>query len=46
VVANAGPTPRLVLTNRLVTVMAIATGAIVANIYYAKPLLHQVSLAF
>lgn len=45
-VPNAGPTPRLVLTNRLVTVMAIATGAIVANIYYAQPLLHQVSLAF
>ncbi len=45
-VAGAGPTPRPELTNRLVTVMAIATGAIVANIYYAQPLLHQVSLAF
>ena len=44
--ANAGPAHRPVLTNRLVTVMAIATGAIVANIYYAQPLLHQVSLTF
>jgi len=42
----AGPAARPVLTNRLVTVMAIATGAIVANIYYAQPLLHQVSLTF
>jgi len=34
------------LTNRLATVMAIATGAIVANLYYAQPLLHQVALNF
>jgi HAD superfamily hydrolase (TIGR01509 family) len=45
---GAGP-PReapTVLSNRLVTAMAIATGAIVANIYYAQPLLHQVALSF
>jgi predicted MFS family arabinose efflux permease len=35
-----------VLTNRLVTAMAIATGAIVANLYYAQPLLHQMAVTF
>jgi len=34
------------LSSRLVTVMAIATGAIVANLYYAQPLLHQVALTY
>ncbi len=34
------------LSNRLVLLMAIATGAIVANLYYSQPLLHQVSLSF
>jgi len=34
------------LTNRLVVVMAIATGAIVANLYYAQPLLHEVATTF
>ncbi|MHB8220043.1 MAG: MFS transporter [Acidimicrobiales bacterium] len=42
--ANGGSAP--VLTNRLVTVMAVATGAIVANLYYAQPLLHEVAAAF
>ncbi len=34
------------LSNRLVLLMAVATGAIVANLYYSQPLLHQVSLSF
>jgi predicted MFS family arabinose efflux permease len=34
------------LSNRLVLLMAIATGAIVANLYYSQPLLHQISLSF
>jgi predicted MFS family arabinose efflux permease len=34
------------LTNRLVAVMAVATGAIVANLYYAQPLLHRVAATF
>jgi predicted MFS family arabinose efflux permease len=34
------------LSNRLVLLMATATGAIVANLYYSQPLLHQVSLSF
>lgn len=32
--------------NGLVVLMAVATGAIVANLYYAQPLLHQVALSF
>jgi predicted MFS family arabinose efflux permease len=34
------------LNNRLVAVMAVATGAIVANLYYAQPLLHRVAVGF
>ncbi|MGH8996241.1 MAG: MFS transporter [Acidimicrobiales bacterium] len=34
------------LSNRLVALMAVATGAIVANLYYSQPLLHQISGAF
>lgn len=34
------------LTNRLVVVMAVATGAIVANLYYAQPVLHEVASTF
>ena len=33
------------VSNRLLTVMAVATGAIVANLYYAQPLLHTVAHA-
>ena len=42
----AGPEGTPVLSNRLVVLMAVATGAIVANLYYAQPLLHQISLSF
>jgi predicted MFS family arabinose efflux permease len=31
------------LSSRLVLLMAVTTGAIVANLYYAQPLLHEVS---
>jgi predicted MFS family arabinose efflux permease len=41
---SAAPTPRL--TGALVFVMAVATGAVVANLYYAQPLLHQVAATF
>src|SRR6185437_8186579 len=34
------------LNRSLVAVIAVATGAIVANLYYAQPVLHQVSGAF
>jgi predicted MFS family arabinose efflux permease len=34
------------LSNRLVTLMAVATGAIVANLYYSQPLLHQIATSF
>jgi predicted MFS family arabinose efflux permease len=34
------------LSNRLVVLMAVATGAIVANLYYSQPLLHQISTSF
>src|ERR1700722_16009082 len=34
------------LSRRLVTLIAVATGAIVANLYYAQPVLHQVSRTF
>ncbi len=41
--AGAAP-PRL--SGFLVFMMAVATGAIVANLYYAQPLLHEIALAF
>ncbi len=34
------------LSNRLVLLMAVATGAVVANLYYCQPLLHQIALTF
>jgi len=34
------------LSNRLVALMAVATGAVVANLYYAQPLLHDVARSF
>lgn len=34
------------LTGRLVTLLSIATGVIVANLYYLQPLLHQMSRDF
>lgn len=34
------------LSGRLVALMAVATGAIVANLYYAQPLLHQIAASF
>ncbi|HUA94424.1 MAG TPA: MFS transporter, partial [Acidimicrobiales bacterium] len=34
------------LSNRLVVLMAVATGAIVANLYYCQPLLHQMAASF
>jgi predicted MFS family arabinose efflux permease len=34
------------LSNRLVALMAVATGAVVANLYYAQPLLHEVAITF
>jgi predicted MFS family arabinose efflux permease len=36
----------LVLSRALVVLIAVATGAIVANLYYAQPLLHQVARTF
>jgi predicted MFS family arabinose efflux permease len=41
---STGSAPQL--SNRLVVLMAVATGAIVANLYYSQPLLHQISLSF
>ncbi len=34
------------LSRALVVLMAVATGAVVANLYYAQPLLHQVARTF
>lgn len=39
----AHPGERQALSSRLVLLMAVATGAVVANLYYAQPLLNQVS---
>lgn len=35
-----------VLSRRLVALMAVATGAVVANLYYAQPVLHQIARSF
>lgn len=34
------------LSGRLVALMAVAIGAVIANMYYAQPLLHQISQTF
>ncbi len=34
------------LSKRLVLLMAVATGAIVANLYYSQPLLHEIATEF
>lgn len=34
------------ISNRLVLLMAVATGSIVANLYYAQPLLHEIARSF
>ncbi len=38
--------PAEVLSARLVALIAVATGAVVANLYYAQPLLHEVARSF
>jgi predicted MFS family arabinose efflux permease len=38
--------PSAQLTRPLLVLIAVATGAVVANLYYAQPLLHQVALDF
>jgi predicted MFS family arabinose efflux permease len=40
------PTRGRQLSGRLVALMAVATGAIVANLYYAQPLLHGIARQF
>jgi predicted MFS family arabinose efflux permease len=44
--AGSGRRPAPALPGWLVLVMAVATGAIVANLYYAQPLLHRVAGTF
>ena len=41
---KGGTLPRL--SGGLIAIMAVATGAVVANLYYAQPLLHQVAATF
>ncbi len=38
--------PEGTLSRSLVALIAVATGAIVANLYYAQPLLHRIALVF
>jgi hypothetical protein len=44
--AAPAPPPTEQLPRSLVTLMAVATGAVVANLYYAQPLLHLVAHDF
>ena len=46
VAANTGPDAPPGLSRALVVLIAVATGAIVANLYYAQPVLHQVARTF
>ena len=39
---SATPVASRGLSRGLVAVMAVATGAVVANLYYAQPVLHDV----
>jgi predicted MFS family arabinose efflux permease len=47
-VTTTSPTPTASgeLTRGLVAIIAVATGAVVANLYYAQPVLHQVARQF
>lgn len=38
--------PQGTLSRALVTLIAVATGAVVANLYYAQPLLHRIATGF
>ena len=44
--ANTWPGAPERLSRGLVVLIAVATGAVVANLYYAQPILHQVARAF
>ena len=44
--AQNGPPHQGGLSRALVVLMAVATGAVVANLYYAQPVLHQVARTF
>jgi predicted MFS family arabinose efflux permease len=46
VIHSGAPAAPVGLSNRLAILMAVATGAIVANLYYSQPLLHQISTTF
>jgi len=43
---HTGPGAPARLSRGLVVLIAVATGAVVANLYYAQPVLHQVARAF
>jgi predicted MFS family arabinose efflux permease len=44
--AKAAPTHPVAMSRGLVTLIAVATGAVVANLYYAQPVLHLVAHDF
>ena len=44
--ANTETPPTKELPRGLVVLIAVATGAVVANLYYAQPVLHQVAGTF
>jgi predicted MFS family arabinose efflux permease len=43
---HTGPGAPAGLSRGLVVLIAVATGAVVANLYYAQPVLHQVAISF